>query len=91
MLAQKHKRTKFCKPLFAILLNGWPEKHQVPNEVFPYYHHRNEITYHEEILLKNQRIIVLFHLHSEMKSIIHKGISVLKIRKNVLVKSCFDQ
>ena len=50
------KGPNFANPYYNI--NGWPEKHQVPKELFPYYSHRSEITYHEGILLKNQRIIV---------------------------------
>ena len=37
------------------------------------YSHRSEITYHEGILLKNQRIIVATTLRSSMKSIINQG------------------
>ena len=59
--------------LICDTINGWPEKPQVPKELFPYYTHRSEITYHEGILLKNQRIIVPTTLRSEMKSIIHQG------------------
>ena len=58
--------------LICYTINGWPEKYQVPKELFPYYSHRSEITYHEEILLKNQRIIVHTTLLSEMKLIIHQ-------------------
>ena len=42
-------------------------------QLFPCYSHGNEITYHDGILLKNQRIIVPTTLRSEVKSIIHKG------------------
>ena len=52
-------------------------------ELFPYYSHRSEITYHEDSLLKNQRIIAPTTLRFEMKSIIHQGhfeIEILKKR-----------
>ena len=45
---------------------------KIPKELFPYYSHRSEITYHEGILLKNQWIIAPTTLHSEMKSIIRE-------------------
>ena len=65
---QKDKILQIC-----YTINGWPEKHQVPKELFPYYSHCSESTYHEWILLKNHRIIVPTTLRSEMKSITHQG------------------
>ena len=54
------------------MINGWPEKHQISKQVFPDYSHRSEITYHEGILLKNERIIVPTSLRSKMNLIIHQ-------------------
>ena len=66
------QKDQILQTLICYTINGWSEKHQVPKELFPYYSHRSEITYHERILLKNQRIIVPTTLRSEMKSIIHQ-------------------
>ena len=66
------QKDQILQTLICYTINGWPEKYQVPKELFPYYSHRSEITYHEEIFLKNQRIIVHTTLLSEMKSIIHQ-------------------
>ena len=74
---------------FKNCITGWTEKRQIPKEIFPYYSHRSEITHHEGILLKNQRITVPTTLCSEMKSIIHQGHSGLENLKKVLVKPCF--
>ena len=51
--------------------NGWPEKHQTPKELFSYYSCCSETTYHEDILLKNQRIIVHTILPCNIKLIMH--------------------
>ena len=67
------QKDQILETLICYTINGSPEKHHVPKELFPYYSHRSEITYHERILLKNQRIIVPTTLRSEMKSIIHQG------------------
>ena len=78
--------------LICYTISGWREKHQVLKELFPYYSHRSEITYHEGILLKNQRIICLpppFALKLSRLPI--KDIFDLKIRKNVLVNLCFGR
>ena len=67
------QKDQILETLICYTINGWPEKHQVPKELFPYYSHHSEITYHEGILLKNQRILVPTTLRSEMESIIHQG------------------
>ena len=59
-LDQFHLETQneqILQTLNCYTINGWPEKHQIPKELFPHCSHRSEITYHESILLKNQRII----------------------------------
>ena len=74
-LDQFHLETQKDQCLHTFIcytFNGWPEKHQIPKELFPYYSHRSEITYHEVILLKNQIIIVPITLRTEMKSAIHQ-------------------
>ena len=35
--------------LICYTINGWPEKHQILKELFPYYSHCSEIMYHEGI------------------------------------------
>ena len=72
-LRSETRKDQILQTLICSTINVWPEKHQVPKELFPYYSHRSEIMYHEGILLKNQRIIVPTTLRSEMKSTIHQG------------------
>ena len=47
------QKDQILQTLICYTINGWPEKRQVLKELFPYYSHRSEITYHEGILLKN--------------------------------------
>ena len=47
------QKDQILQTLICYTINGWPEKCQVLKELFPYYSHRSEITYHEGILLKN--------------------------------------
>ena len=67
------QKDQFLQTLICYTINGWPEKHQIPKQLCPYYSHRSEIMYHEGILLKNQRIIMPTNLGPEMRSIIHQG------------------
>ena len=67
------QKDQILQTLICDTSNGWPEKHQVMKELFRYYSHRSEITYHGGILLKNQRIIMSTTLRSEIKLIIHQG------------------
>ena len=67
------RKDQILQTLICYTINGSPEKHHVPKELFPYYSHRSEITYHERILLKNQRIIVpTTTLRSKMRLITHQ-------------------
>ena len=48
-------------------------KDLISHELHPYFTHRSDISYHERLLLKDQRIIVSSALRSKMKSILHQG------------------
>ena len=54
-------------------VEGWPEKTLFSHELYSYFSHRSDITYHEGLLLIGRRIIVPCVLRSEMKLIIHQG------------------
>ena len=54
-------------------LKGWPEKSNVEYPLKPYYSIRDEISYHEGLLLKQDRIITPLSLRKEMMSVIHQG------------------
>ena len=50
------QKKQILRTLICYTMNGSPEKHQVPKELFPYYPHRSETTYREGILLKNHSV-----------------------------------
>lgn len=58
--------------LKSTVLQGWPEsKEQAPLNIREYWHFREEITLHNGILLKNQRVIIPKALRPEILSRIH--------------------
>ena len=54
-------------------MKGCPEKTFILPELHPYFTHLSDRSYHEGLLLKDQRIIVPNALRSKMKSILHQG------------------
>ena len=54
-------------------LKGWPSKQNVNPSLTPYYHHRDDIVYNYDLLLKGQRIIIPANMRSEIKHTIHQG------------------
>ena len=64
-------------------MNGWPNKDDIDNYVKPYYNIREEISYHNGLLLKDTRIVLPLSLRSEIKSLLHEehqGIERTKLR-----------
>ena len=56
------------------LLIGWPDtKEQVPLTVQHYWNFREELTLHNGVLFKNQRIIIPHSLRSEMLARLHSS------------------
>ena len=51
----------------------WPEKHLIHTDLLPYYTNGSDITFCEDILLKNEQFIVPTTLREEMNSYIHQG------------------
>ena len=65
-------------------------KDLISHELHPYFTHRSDISYHERLLLKDQRIIVSSALRSKMKSILHQGHLGVENCKTEPVKHYFD-
>ena len=52
--------------------NGWPdEKDKVNTEIRQYFNIRNELTVHDGIILKGERIVIPKSLRKDMMSLIH--------------------
>lgn len=62
------------KLLKTVVTEGWPEKiSKVPVLIRKYFHFREEIFLHENVLLKSDRIIVPSSLRKKMLLLIHQG------------------
>ena len=60
--------------LMSAVLEGWPKTlDEVPAEVKPYFQVRDEITAHNGLLFKGERLIVPAKLRKEMMEKIHSS------------------
>ena len=57
--------------LITYVTHEWREKYLIPTDLVSYYTHCSDITFCEGILLKNERIVVLTTLRTEIKPLIH--------------------
>ena len=69
------QKEQILQTLICYNINDWPEKHQLPKELFPYYSHYCEIMYHEGY----QRIVPTT-LRSEIEDIIKNCPACLTFR-----------
>ena len=76
-LSQLQKATEqdpVMQALKSTILIGWPDtKEQVPLTVRDYWNFREELTLHNGVLFKNQRIIIPHSLRSEMLARLHSS------------------
>ena len=72
------QKDPILKTLMKYTIEDWPETTLISHELHPYFTHCSDISYHERLLLKDQRIIVPSALRSEMKSILHQGHLVIE-------------
>ena len=66
------KDKALCK-LTEYIENGWPDKKAVDKIVFPYRSIRNELSTHDGIVLRGNRIVVPNNMRKEIKSQLHTG------------------
>ena len=60
--------------LRSMVLNGWPNnKSEVPTILMPYFSYRDEITAHDGLLLRGDRVIVPLSMRAEMKEKLHSS------------------
>ena len=58
--------------LKQVVLAGWPErKHDCPPTITPYWNCRDEISVHNSIIFRGERVIIPKKLQQEMLRIIH--------------------
>ena len=82
-LSQLQRETK-TYPVLLLLkqytISGWPSKENIDTAVKTYYHHRHEIVYNYDLLLKGQRIIIPTSIRREIRDLTHQGIEKCKHR-----------
>ena len=60
--------------LRSTIQHGWPEtKDTVPNLVLPYFNIRDELSIHDGLVYRGERIVIPVSLRSQMKKIIHNS------------------
>ena len=60
--------------LGRLILQGWPRStSDVPDSVKPYFHHRDEISIHQGIIYRGDRIVVPCELRQLMTTKVHAG------------------
>ena len=57
----------------SYVLNGWPEKREIDINLKQFSSYKEELSSHEGLLLKGNRIIVPSSMRSEIKTLIHVG------------------
>ena len=58
--------------LKTVILKGWPEnKADVPAQIAPYFSFRDEISVHDGLLFKGERVIVPSNMRADIKSRLH--------------------
>ena len=65
-------KAPILQTLIKYTIEGWPEKFLISQELHPYFIYRSDISYHEGLVFKDQRIVVPSALRSEMKSRLHQ-------------------
>ncbi|KAK9738991.1 Integrase zinc binding domain [Popillia japonica] len=67
------KRLNNIQKIKQYCINNWPEKSALPIEILPYYQYRHEISYAQNLLLKDSRIIIPPLMQREVLDFIHSG------------------
>ncbi|KAK9730153.1 RNase H-like domain found in reverse transcriptase [Popillia japonica] len=62
-----------CQKLREYTLQEWPDRRELSNEMLQYYQYRYEISISDDILLKNNRIVIPPSLQKEVLDLIHSG------------------
>lgn len=82
LIKQEQEDDSVCKKLKEYSIMSWPEKSKLPIELFPYYQHRYDISFSENLLLKNTRIIIPKSLQLKVLEFIHTGhLGIAKCRE----------
>ena len=62
-----------CSQLITFCKQGWPSKSQITGDLSQYWRVRGELSLHDDLLLRGQRILVLRSLQQKTLNKIHSG------------------
>ena len=63
---------EILRPLKNTILRGWPEeRNQVPTQVAPYFHVRDELSIQDGVIYRGQRIVIPTSLRNDIKHKLH--------------------
>ena len=73
-LREETKKDDTMKTLYKTILDGWPDdQRQVQRSIQQYFKFRHELTLHEGIIIKNNRILVPPSMRKDIKKRLHSG------------------
>ena len=71
--------------LSETIMEGWPElKQDGPKDLLPYFNYRDELTIHDGVVYRVDRIVIPTSLRREMKEKIHNCNSRLRRARDVI-------
>lgn len=72
-IKDEQSKDRVCSTLKMFTIDGWPARNKIPDFMAPYYQHRNDISFSENLLLYGHRIIIPTNLQKEILECIHSG------------------
>ena len=73
-IKQKTAEDLTLTELKEVILRGWPSARQdCPPPVTPYFDYRDELTVHDGIILRGDRVVIPHQMRPEMKEKVHAG------------------
>lgn len=72
-IIEVQKQDPVCKRLVQYTADGWPSRDKLPDFMVPYYQYRFDISFSENLVLKDTRIIIPPSLQKEVIDYIHSG------------------
>ena len=72
-ITQKQEEDEVCKHRKQYYQSGWPNKHQNPETLKPYYSVSSELTIQHSILMCNNRSVIPSSLLEDMLDRLHTG------------------
>ena len=71
-IQQATEADEVLRPLKNTILRGWPEeRNQVPTQVAPYFHVRDELSIQDGVIYRGQRIVIPTSLRNDIKHKLH--------------------